>query len=85
VTAGFAGVVLEGALAGEGAEVVDGGGLAGEAEMGLNLTRGGRVAVAALVIADETQDLALASGEFGRGCWCHAVQMNSDGVLASEE
>lgn len=68
VTAGFAGVVLEGALAGEGAEVVDGGGLAGEAEMGLDLARGGRVAVAALVIADETEDLALAGGEFGREC-----------------
>ena len=69
VAAGLAGVVLEGALAGEGAEVVDGGGLAGETEMGLDLARGGRMAVVALVIADETQDLALASGEFGRGCW----------------
>jgi hypothetical protein len=85
VAAGFAGVMLEGALAGEGAEVVDGGGLAGEAEMGLNLTRGGRVAVAALVIADETEDLALASGEFGRGSRWHTVQLNSDWVLASEE
>lgn len=77
VAAGFAGVVVEGALAGEGAEVVDGGGLAGETEMGLDLARGGRVAVVALVIADETEDLALASGEFGRGRWWHTVQMNS--------
>jgi hypothetical protein len=43
------------------------------------------VAVAALVIADETEDLALASGEFGRGSRWHTVQMNSDWVLASEE
>ncbi len=85
MTAGFAGGVLEGALAGEGAEVVDGGGLAGEAEMGLNLARGGRVAVAALVIADETKDLTLASGEFGRGSRWHTVQLNSDWALASEE
>ncbi len=77
VAAGFAGVMVEGALAGKGAEVVDGGGLAGETEMGLDLARSGWVAVVALVIADEAEDLALASGEFGRGRWWHTVQMNS--------
>jgi hypothetical protein len=43
------------------------------------------VAVAALVIADEAEDLTLAGGEFGRGSRWHTVQLNSDWALASEE